>query len=60
LMLFGLGLLALAVALLATGTGNVAEWAGAGALGAPGLAAVSMSAVGFWRTPKAQPVAIES
>lgn len=60
LMLFGLGLLALAVSLLATGTGNVAEWAGAGALGAPGLAAVSMSAVGFWRTPKAQPVAIES
>jgi hypothetical protein len=52
LMLFGLTLLALGVALLVTGTGNIAEWAGAGALGAPGLAAVAMAAFGFWRAPK--------
>jgi GH24 family phage-related lysozyme (muramidase) len=55
LMFFGLGLLALGVSLLVTGTGNAAAWAGAGALGAPGIAAVLMAAFGFWRAPKPQP-----
>ncbi len=62
LMFFGLGLLAIAVSLLVTGTGGVAEWAGASALGAPGIAAVLMAAFGFWRAPKPQPqpVAVEA
>lgn len=58
LMLFGLVLLALAVSLLATGAGDIDAWAGTAALGAPGAAAVLMSAFGLWRTPKPQPAAM--
>ncbi len=60
LMLFGLVLLAIAVSLLITGRGEFAELAGAGALGAPGLAAVLMAAFGLWRTPRPKPVTVEA
>ncbi len=60
LMLFGLGLVATAVSLLITQTGDVAEYAGAAALGAPGIAAVLMSAFGLWRSPRAKPVSVEA
>ncbi|MCX7357323.1 MAG: lysozyme [Alphaproteobacteria bacterium] len=59
LMLFGLGLLATAVSLLISNTGDVAEYAGAAALGAPGIAAVLMSAFGLWRAPRVKPVSVE-
>ena len=59
LMLFGLGLMATAVSLLMANTGDVAEYAGAAALGAPGIAAVLMSAFGLWRTPRAEAVSVE-
>ncbi len=60
LMLLGLGLLATAVSLLMTNTGDVAEYAGAAALGMPGIAAVLMSAFGLWRTPRVKPVSVEA
>ena len=60
LMLFGLGLIATAVSLLITQTGDVAEYAGAAALGAPGVAAVLMSAFGLWRSPRVKPVSVEA
>lgn len=60
LMLFGLGLLAGAVSLLMSNTGDVAEFAGAAALGTPGIAAVLMSAFGLWRTPQVKPVSVEA
>lgn len=60
LMLFGLALIATGVSLLASGAGDVVEYAGAAALGAPGVAAVLMSAVGLWRTPQPVPVAVSS
>jgi hypothetical protein len=46
--------------LLLTGTGDVAELAGAGALGTPGLAAVLMAAFGLWRTPRPKPIPVEA
>lgn len=60
LMLLGLGLLALSMTLLATGADNMFAWAGAAALGAPGVAAVLMAAFGLWRAPKLQAVAVEA
>lgn len=60
LMLFGLGLLATAVSLLMSNTGDVAEYAGAAALGTPGLAAVLMSAFALWRTPRVKAVSVEA
>lgn len=60
LMLFGLGLIAVAVSLLLTGVGDVAEYAGAAALGTPGLAAVLMAAFGLWRTPRLKSVSVEA
>ncbi len=59
LMLFGLGLIATGVSLLITGTGDFAEYAGAAALGTPGIAAVLMSAFGLWRAPQPKPVSVE-
>jgi GH24 family phage-related lysozyme (muramidase) len=59
LMLLGLGLIATAVSLLVTGIGDVAEYAGAAALGTPGVAAVLMAAFGLWRTPRPKPVAVQ-
>ena len=50
----------LGVSLLIDGGGDVAEFAGAAALGTPGLAAVLMAAFGFWRAPKPTPVAAEA
>jgi len=60
LMLFGLGLVAIAVSLLTTSAAGVPELAGAGALGAPGVAAVLMAAFGLWRAPRVKPVAVEA
>jgi lysozyme len=60
LMLFGLGLIALAVSLLTKGQGGVPELAGAGALGAPGILAVGMAAFGLWRAPQPKPVTVEN
>ncbi|MEZ5956413.1 MAG: lysozyme [Hyphomonadaceae bacterium] len=60
LMLFGFGLIATGVSLVMTGVGEVAEFAGAAALGTPGLAAVLMSAHGLWRAPRAKAVAVEA
>lgn len=60
LMLFGLGLIATAVSLLITGIGDVADYAGAAALGTPGLAAVLMSAFGLWRAPRVKAVSVEA
>ena len=60
LMLFGLALVAAAVSLLIANTGDVAEYAGAAALGAPGIAAVLMAAAGLWRAPRVKPVSVES
>lgn len=59
LMLFGLGLIATAVSVLATGVGEVADYAGAAALGTPGLAATLMAAFGLWRAPRVAPVSVE-
>lgn len=56
LMLFGLGLLAVAVSMITGGAGDIADFAGAAAFGAPGLAAVLMTAYGLWRAPKPAPV----
>ncbi|MBL8545684.1 MAG: lysozyme [Hyphomonadaceae bacterium] len=60
LMLFGLALLATATSLLVTGTGDMAEYAGAAALGTPGVAAVLMSAFGLWRAPQPKAVSVEA
>lgn len=60
LMLFGLGLVSIAVSLLTGGQGGVPELAGAGALGAPGLLAVGLSAFGLWRAPQPKPVSVEA
>ncbi|MBK6703447.1 MAG: lysozyme [Caulobacteraceae bacterium] len=60
LMLFGLGLIAVAVSVLVTGVGEVADYAGAAALGTPGLAATLMAAFGLWRAPRAIPVSVEA
>lgn len=59
LMLFGLGLVTTGVSLLVTGTGDVSDYAGAAAIGTPGVAAVLMSAFGLWRAPQAKPVSVE-
>ncbi|MGD9966434.1 MAG: lysozyme [Hyphomonadaceae bacterium] len=60
LMLFGAGLIAIAVSLVLTGAGALPELAGAGALGAPGVAAVLMAGYGLWRAPRAKAVSAEA
>ncbi|MBX3430090.1 MAG: lysozyme [Hyphomonadaceae bacterium] len=60
LMLFGLGLVAAAVSVLLTGIGDLADYAGAAALGAPGIAAVALSAFGLRRAPRIKPVSVEA
>lgn len=60
LMFCGLGLIATAVSLLISGVGDVAEYAGAAALGTPGIAAVLMAAYGLWRTPRLKPAPVEA
>jgi GH24 family phage-related lysozyme (muramidase) len=59
LMLFGLGLVTAAFAMLSTTNAGVADITGAAALGAPGVAAVLMAAFGFWRAPQPKPVRAE-
>jgi len=60
LMLCGLGLTGTAVSLLITGVGDVADYAGAAALGTPGIAAVLMAAYGLWRSPRAKPALVQA
>lgn len=60
LMFCGLGLIATAASLLISGVGDVAEYAGAAALGTPGIAAVLMAAFGLWRTPRMKPAPVEA
>jgi len=60
LMLCGLGLIATAVSLLISGVGDVAEYAGAAALGTPGVAAVLMAAFGLWRAPRMKPAPVDA
>jgi GH24 family phage-related lysozyme (muramidase) len=60
LMLSGLALITIAVSLLVTGVGDVADYAGAAALGTPGVAAVLMAAFGLWRAPAVKQVNVEA
>jgi hypothetical protein len=60
LMLSGLALIIIAVSLLVTGVGDVADYAGAAALGTPGVAAVLMAAFGLWRAPAVKQVNVEA
>lgn len=60
LMLFGLALLAGSVSLVVSGTPGVPEFAGAGALGLPGMAAVLLAVFALWRAPRPAPINAEA